>query len=208
MQLNPDTAGGVLLAGAGSFGDRAAPWLRVELGWGEGELAAAALSGHLPALCALPSPHAARCLDWLCGGAGLTAHQAGQLLAADVALLAGGEADLAARQSWAQRELLAPPDGVGSAALAAALCLAQPPQHRGAGVAERSRRLAALLRVRCGWAAGACLGRSTSTSVHAQLPPVASPRSQPRLVCAPQLGSPPARRPRAPAPHSRRTPWA
>lgn len=150
VQLNPETAGAVLLAGAASFGDTAVPWLREQLGWGEGEIAGAALSGHLPALCALPTPHAQRCLAWLCAGAGLTQLQAGQLLAADVALLAGGDADLASRQGWAERELLSPADGVGSAALAAALCLAQPPQHRSGGVAQRTRRLAALLQVRAG----------------------------------------------------------
>lgn len=107
-----------------AFLERAAPWLRQRLGWGDAELAAAALTPFFAELCRLDLAHAERWAAWLTGPeVGLTQGQAGQLLLADVRLLVGPERELgdkrAAVAGMAAAAKVAPP-------LAAALCLSQP----------------------------------------------------------------------------------
>lgn len=124
----PLVAGAVLLQHPAPFEQHAAPWLRQQLLWGDGEVAAAALqSGRMPQLCRLDTALAQASLDWLIDQ-GLTQHQAGRLLLAGLRtegdlLAVSSPAELAGRQArigqLAQQWRLPP-------ALAAALWLAQP----------------------------------------------------------------------------------
>jgi hypothetical protein len=121
VQLEPESAGGLLGQHPGRWGAHAAPWLRRQLGWCDAALADAALSAWYPELCQLDPRQAQACVDWLLQ-LGLTQAQAGQLLRAAPRLLVAPPAQLDAQQRRVGE--LAQAWGVGQQ-LAAALALAQ-----------------------------------------------------------------------------------
>ncbi|PRW59376.1 betaine aldehyde dehydrogenase isoform A [Chlorella sorokiniana] len=136
VELHPEAAGALLQQHPRGFLEHAAPWLRQALGWGDAQLAAAALTSSFGQLCRLDTQQAQRWVDWLTGEVGLSLPQASQLLMNDVRLLVGPQRQLDSKQ--ARLEELAAEWGVGRQ-LAAALCLSQP--YLPAGAVDRTARL-------------------------------------------------------------------
>ncbi len=143
--LHPGIGGALLSQHPAAFEAGAAPWLRAQLGWGDAELADAALTDSFDQLCKFDPAAAQAIMDWLCGSAGLSPQQAARLLLPPgLRLLAAAPAQAAAeRERIAQ---LAEAWGVGLG-VAAAMALSQPPLS--ASSADLTGRLLATLQASC-----------------------------------------------------------
>lgn len=182
--LHPYIGGTLLAQHPAAFEAAAAPWLRTQLGWGDTELADAALTDSFHQLCKFDTAAAQAALDWLRSKAGLSQQQAARLLAPPgLRLLASDFARQAAER--ARMEQLAEAWGVGLD-VAAALVLSQLPLS--ASSADLTGRLVATLQASCPAhsSALACAAARAGQSQPARVCMVqpSSPRISPRLQAA------------------------
>ncbi|KAL4447860.1 hypothetical protein ABPG75_005079 [Micractinium tetrahymenae] len=148
--LHPGIGGALLAQHPAVFEAGAAPWLRTQLGWGDAQLADAALTDSFDQLCRFDVATAQEALDWLCSEAGLSLQQAARLLAPPgLRLLVSASAQQAAERRRIEQQAQAWGVGLG---LATAVVLSQPPLS--ASGADLTGRLLTMLRDTVGLSEG------------------------------------------------------